>query len=167
MARPFSFADVRQSGSFCGVPRPILRYSLMACLLAATVFGAWSWFRPYAWEPEAAARGEILETLVTRDQSFFWVNVHLKVTPGLTHDLQKNVYLKTSQGVQLEPADTTLVGKDGQPISEIWLKFWLESSQMEGPLTLHLNDGKLSIKSSRGIPDLGDSNYRNFVTNHW
>ena len=93
MARPFSFADVRQSGSFCGVPRPILRYSLMACLLAATVFGAWSWFRPYAWEPEAAARGEILETLVTRDQSFFWVNVHLKVTPGLTHDLQKNVYL--------------------------------------------------------------------------
>ncbi len=167
MARPFSFADVQQSGSFCGVLRPILRYSLMACLLAATAFAAWSWFRPYEWGPDPKARGEVLETLVTRDQSFFWVNVHLKVTPGLTHDLQKNVHLKTSQGGQLEPADTTLVGKDGQPISEIWLKFWLESSQMEEPLTLYLNDGKLSIKSSREIPDLGDSNYRNFVTNHW
>jgi hypothetical protein len=108
-----------------------------------------------------------LETLVTRDQSFFWVNVHLKINPGMTHDLQKNVYLETARGVQLEPADTTLVGKDGQPISEIWFKFWLESSQLEGPLILHLNDGKLSIKSNSGIPDLGNSDYRNFVTNHW
>jgi hypothetical protein len=139
----------------------------MACLVAATAFAAWSWFRPYAWGHEAAARGEILETLVTRDQSFFWVNVHLRVNPGMTHDLQKNVYLETARGVQLDPADTTLVGKDGQPISEIWFKFWLESSQLEGPLILHLNDGKLAIKSNSGIPDLGNSDYRNFVTNHW
>jgi hypothetical protein len=149
------------------VLRLILRYSLIASLFAATVFAAWSWFRPYAWSSDAGARCEVVGALVTRDQSFYWLNVHLKVNPGMNHDLQKRVRLEGSPGVYLEPADTTLVGKDGQAISEIWFKFWLESSHLEGPLTLYLNEGKLSIKSSQGIPDLGNSGYRNFVTNHW
>jgi hypothetical protein len=157
----------RQSGSSKGVPRRILRYSLIASLLAATVFAAWSWFRPYAWSSDAAARCDVVEVLVTRDQSFYWLNVHLKVNPGMSHDLEKRVRLEVSPEVYLEPADTTLVGKDGQAIDEIWFKFWLESAQLKGPLALHLNDGKLSIKSTSGMPDLGSPGYRNFVTNQW
>lgn len=135
--------------------------------MAAAGFAAWSWFRPYSWKPDPGARCEIVETLVTRDQSYFWVNVHLKVNPGATHDLQKPVRLETSRGVKLEPADTTLGGNDSQALTEMWFKFWLESADLEGPLTLQLNDGKLTVKSSNGVPGLADGNYRNFTTNRW
>lgn len=135
--------------------------------MAAAGFAAWSWFRPYSWKPDPSARCEIVATLVTRDQSYFWVNVHLKVNPGANHDLQKPVWLQTSRGVKLEPADTTLGGKDGQAVTEIWLKFWLEAADLEGALVLHLNDGKLTVKSGNEAPQLKDSAYRNFTTNRW
>jgi hypothetical protein len=144
-----------------------MRITLLVCLIAAAGFAAWSWFRPYSWKPDPSARCEIVETLVTRDQSYFWVNVHLKVNPGSTHDLQKPVRLETSRGVKLEPADTTLGGNDIQALTEIWFKFWVEAADLEGPLTLHLNDGKLTVKSSNGVPGLADATYRNFTTNRW
>jgi hypothetical protein len=139
----------------------------MFLLLVSTAFAAWSWFRPYSWNPGSAARCEVVETLVTRDHSYFWVNVHLKVNPGQTHDLQQPVRLETARGTLLAPADTTLVGNDAQATSEIWLKFWLEAADLDGKLTLHLNGGKLPVKSDPGVPDLGNSNYRNFTTQHW
>lgn len=147
--------------------RRILRYSLLLLLLVSTAFAAWSWFRPYSWSPDPAARGKVVETLVTRDHSYFWVNVHLKMNAGETHDLQQPVRLETSRGTLLEPADTTLVGSDTQAITEIWFKFWLEAADLDGPLTLQLNRGKLAVKSERGVPDLGSPAYRNFTTQHW
>ena len=66
-----------------------------------------------------------------------------------------------------EPADTTSAGTTQQPITEIWLKFWLEPTDLDGPLILHLNDGKLVVKASNGPPDLGSSNSYNFTTNRW
>jgi hypothetical protein len=149
------------------VKRRILRYSLIVLLLASTAFAAWSWFRPYSWSPDSTARCKVVETLVTQDHSYFWVNVHLKVNPGESHDLQQPVRLETSRGTRLEPADTTFVGDDNQAIREIWLKFWLEAADLQGPLTLHLNGGKLAVKSGNAAPDLGRSNYRNFTTQHW
>ncbi len=123
--------------------------------------------RPYAWRSDPAARCKVVETLVTHDQSFFWVDVHLKVNPGMTHDLQKPVRLEAAAGKMLEPADTTFVGTEGRGTTEIWFKFWLESTDLAGPLTLHLNGGELLVKSRSGVPRLGTSTYRNFTTNHW
>ena len=165
--RPFSFAASLPAGSSSGVTRKILRYSLMTCLLVSSAFAAWSWMRPYSWRADPAARCTVTETLVTRDHSFFWVDVHLKVNPDMTHDLRKPVRLESAAGKKFEPADTTLVGTPGQGTTEIWFKFWLESADLQGPLTLHLNDGKLMVKSRDGVPDLGSSTYRNFTTNHW
>lgn len=147
--------------------RPILRKFLIVSLLLSSGFAAWGWFRPYAWGADAAARCQVVETLVTRDQGYFWVNAHLKVLPGMTHDLEKPVYLETASHARLEPADTTFGGEEGKGTTEIWLKFWLEPSQLEGPLTLRLNDARLVVKAGNGIPDLGSSPYRNFTTNHW
>jgi len=144
-----------------------LRYSLLVCLLLAAAFVAWTWFRPYSWNPDPAARCTVVETLVTRDQAFFWVHVHLKVNPGMTHDLQNPVRLETSRGAKVEPADTTLVDTPAQAVSEIWLKFWLEAADLQGPLDLRLNDGRLSIKSQPGVPLTGGSSSRNFTTNQW
>lgn len=167
MARPFSFAVRLQSVSSLRVKRQMLRYSLLGCLLISAAFAAWSSFRPYAWRPDSAARFQILETLVTRDQSYFWIDVRLKVNPGMSHDLQKPVRLETATGATHEPADTTLGGTTGQGISEIWFKFWLEPADFTGPLTLLLNDGKLRVKSGNSVPELGTSPYKNFTTDHW
>jgi hypothetical protein len=117
--------------------------------------------------PDPAARCEILETLVTRDESFYWLNLHLNVNSGASHDLQKRVSLETSQGARLDPADTTLMNKDGAEVTEIWFKFWLDQTQLKGPLTLHLNDAALVVRSGHGIPNLGSAGVRNFTTDSW
>lgn len=139
----------------------------MVLLLASTAFAAWSWFRPYSWSADPTARCKVVETLVTRDHSYFWVTVRLKVNPGETHDLRQPVRLATARGNLLEPADTTLGGDDIQPVTEIWFKFWLEAADLDGSLTLQLNGGELTVKSEPDLPDLGSATYRNFTTQHW
>lgn len=147
--------------------RRFVRLVLVASFVAASAFAAWSWLRPYASETDSAARGEISETLVTRDRSFFWINVHYKVAPGMVHDLQQPVSLTTGDGKSIEPADTTFAGPDPKAATEIWFKFWLEPSDLARTLTLHLNGGSLVVKATTGIPDAGSSDSRNFTTNHW
>lgn len=149
------------------VKRRTLRGFLFLALLVSTVFAAWSWFRPYAWSADPAARCKVVGTQLKKDQSFFWVDVHLKVNSGQTHDLMKPVRLQTAAGHELEPADTTLGGGPDGANSDLWFKFWLDSADIEGPLTLRINDGTLLIKSNSGIPAFGRSNFEYFPTNHW
>ncbi len=99
---------------------------------------------------------------MTQDQSYFWVEAHLRVNPGMTHDLEKPVSL-VAVGHLLEPADTTFGSTNGQGTTDIWLKFWLQREDIAGPLTLQLNEGKLSIKATEGIPP--KSKY--YISNHW
>ncbi len=167
MVRPFSFAAQPPNRSSADVKRQILRYSLLACLLTSAAFAAWTWLRPYAWQPDPAARCKILETLVTRDHAFFWVNIHLKVNPGMMHDLQAPITLATSSGAKHQPADTTFVGSDPLKPEEIWYKFWLEPADLVGKLTLEINAGKLLVKSLSSTPDLAPAAFRNFTTHHW
>ncbi len=79
----------------------------------------------------------------------------------------KPVLLITARGREIEAADTTLAGAADQATSELWLKFWLESEDMAGPLKLRINDGSLVIKANSGTPNLGASQTEYFVTNHW
>ena len=150
-----------------GVRRAILRKFLIVALLFCSGFAAWTWFRPYAWDVDPAARCKVVGAQVRSDLSFFWVDVHLKVTPGQSHDLLKPVRLRTADGRELEPADTTLSGADGQGTTDLWFKFWLESRDLTGPLVLRINDGTLVLKANPGMPALGSSNLEYFVTNHW
>lgn len=147
--------------------RPRLKYTLLLGMLFAAAFAVWSGLRPYDRQPDSAARCQVLETLLTRDQSFYWVNVHLKVNSQKAHDLQKPVYLTTAAGVRHEPADTAFAGPEGQPPTGLWFKFWLEPSDLTGALILHLNDGTLSIKSTQGIPTLAPAASKNFTTHQW
>lgn len=138
----------------------------MASLLGSAAFAAWTWFRPYDFRPDPAARCEIIETLITRDQSFFWANVHVKVPPGMRHDMQIPVTLETPSG-EKRPADTTFAGDDPLRPEEIWFRFWLESSDLAGPATLKVNGGTLTVKSRSDVPELGAESSRNFTTIHW
>jgi hypothetical protein len=163
----FSFAGTGAMGSFGRVKRPKLRGFLIVALLICSGFAAWTWFRPYAWDVDPAARCKVMGAQVRKDLSFFWVDVHLKVTPGQSHDLLKPVRLRTADGRELEPADTTLSGAEGQGTTDLWFKFWLESRDLTGPLVLRINDGTLVLKANPGMPALGSSNLEYFVTNHW
>jgi len=149
------------------VSRRSVKFLLAASFLLASAFAAWSWLRPYEWDVDPGARGSIAETLVTGDQSFFWVNVRYQVTPGMNHDLQKPVHLTAGNGKNFEPADSTFAGNDPLNATEIWFKFWLDASDLATPLHLHINDGNLTVKANAGLPTLGTSGSRNFTTNHW
>ncbi len=140
-----------------------VRIFLWAALLLCALFAAWSWFRPYAWKVDPAARCTVVGVEVKPDQTYFWVTAHLKVRPGEVHDLEKPVRLVTASGIELEPAATTFGGSQTQGTTDIWLKFWLESAQLSGPLTLRINDGQLSIKANPGVPP----NAAYFVTHRW
>lgn len=147
--------------------RPSLRTFLIVCLILAAAFAAWSWLRPYEWNPDPQARAKIVSTLVTRDHGYFWVATHIKFRSGQSHDLQQPVFLLAGDGKKFAPADTTFGADPGKPGAEIWFKFWLEPADLAGPLTLQLNGGNLLVKTRGGIPKLPHGAYRNFTSNHW
>lgn len=139
----------------------------MVLLGITTAFAGWTWLRPYAWQAVPAARCKVVGAQVKKDQSFFWLDVHLKLLPAQSHDLMKPVRLVTSQGRELEPADTTMGGIQGKGTTELWFKFWLDSADLQGPLKLRINDGVLVIRSGSGIPALGSSGAEYFTTHRW
>jgi hypothetical protein len=149
------------------VKRSTLRVFLVVALLVSGTFAAWSWLRPYAWGVDPAARCRVIGSQVKKDGAFFWLDAHLKVTPGQSHDLMKPVRLITAAGRELEPADTTLGGETGGGTTDLWFKFWLEATDLDGPLKLRINDGSLIIRSGSGIPRLGSSNLEYFTTSRW
>lgn len=139
----------------------------MVGLVVAALFAAWSWFRPYDWNVDPGARCSVVGTQVKQDGKFHWVHIHLKVKDGETHDLMKPVRLETVAARLLEPADTTLGGGKERGTTDLWFKFWLEAEDLEGPLTLKINDGSLVIRTKSGAPRLGSSGFEYFVTNRW
>lgn len=147
--------------------RPSLRTLLIVCLILSAAFAAWTWLRPYEWNPDPQARAKIVSTLVTRDHGYFWVETHLKFRADQIHDLEQPVFLLTADGKKFAPADTTFSANPAKPGAEIWYKFWLEPAELSGPLTLHLNGGKLLVKSRAGVPELSHAQFRNFTSNHW
>lgn len=135
--------------------------------MLASAFAGWGWLRPYSWRSDSAARAKVQGVLVSRDESYFWVEVHLKVISGQEHDLTKPVFLQTASG-KLEPADTTFGGSGEKGTTDLWFKFWLNETQASGPLTLHLNDGALVLKTRQNLPDSGNGNdSRYFTTDQW
>ncbi len=153
--------------SLAAVKRAKFRVLLVVALVIAAGFAAWTWFRPYAWSPDPAARCEVVGARVKRDQSFFWLDLHLKLASGQNHDLSKPVRLLTPAGKELEPADTTLGGHPDGGTTDLWYKFWLEAADLENPLSLRINDGVLVLKSNPGMPALGRSDSEYFTTHHW
>jgi hypothetical protein len=163
----FSFAVAAALGSPAVVTRFKFRVLLMVLLGITTSFAAWTWLRPYAWGVDPAARCKVVGAQIRKDQSFFWLDVHLKMLPGESHDLMKPVRLVTSRQRELEPADTTMGGTAGKGTTDLWFKFWLESADLEGPLKLRINEGSLVIKSTSGMPALGRSGSKYFPTHRW
>lgn len=145
--------------------RPLTRILTVALVLVlVSAFAAWSWFRPYEWQSDPAARFKIKQVRVIRDHSNFWVDVSLK---GANHDLEKRVHLESADGRLLEPADTGLSGEDGKGITDLWFRFWLDARDFNGPLKLRLNDGSLTVRSGSGAPVMESGESKVLNSNSW
>lgn len=166
-SRLFDVATRLGPDSPSSVNRINFRKALWIGFVLAAIFAAWSWFRPYEWRADPAANCKVVETMVSRDLTYYWVDVHVKMNPGARHDMQKLVTLETSNHLKHQPADTTFGNAaEGVP-DEIWFKFWLETADVNHSLVLHINDGTLKIKSTDSLPHLADGGYRNFTSHRW
>ncbi len=140
---------------------------LYLMLAVSAAFAVWSWTRPYEWRADPATRAKIVAAGLQRDHSYHWLDLRLKVRPGMEHDLKLPVFLETASRPQVEPADTTLAGDVDRPIDEIFLRFWLESGDLDGPIQLHLNEGVLSVRTGNGEPRMSRDGRANFQTRRW
>lgn len=154
-------------GSGSAVSRSTFRMILVTAMLVSAGFAAWAWLRPYQWGSPAEARCRVVGCQVKQDRSNYWVNLHLKLHEGEEHDLMQPVRLITEAGREIEPADTTMGGSPEEGMTDLWFKFWLEEADMEGGLELKINEGLLSVREKSGLPDLGGSAEKYFVTNRW
>jgi hypothetical protein len=149
-------------------PRVTRRTALLLISLALSlVFAGWQWFRPYDWSSAPEARFRIAHCSLKRDHSYFWLDLYLKKSGDQPHDLAKPVVLRLADGREIEPADTTLEGDEGQPVRALGLRFWLEEKDFAGPLDLGLNDGVLSVRQGSGPPGIPDGDSKFFTTRNW
>ena len=159
-------------GSFGEVSRKTFRLILVGLLVISGGFATWSWTRPYEWGADSQSQCRIVGCEVVADHDNYWVNLHLMILDDdkdvvYEHDLIKPVRLLSAGGGEIEPADTTLEGDQTKKIRKIWLRFWLEKEDLQGPLTLRINDGKLKVRSGGGEPKLRSDGSRYFVTHRW
>jgi len=140
---------------------------LVLMLIASAAFAVWSWTRPYEWGADPGARSRIVAAGLQRDHSYHWLDLRLKIRPGMEHDLQLPVFLETASRPRVEPADTTLAGDVDRPIDEIFLRFWLEAGDLDGPIHLHLNEGVLSVRTGSDEPRMRQDGRANFQTQRW
>lgn len=140
---------------------------LLAALLLAIGFAAWQNFRPYQWGAPEAALYRIDYAEAKPDGNFWWVNLRLSRSGDQNHDFMKPTRLVTASGRELEPADTATEGTYTEAaITGMFLRFWVETGDMTGPLDLKLNDGKLSVRTGTGLPETGGA-AKIHRTNNW
>lgn len=147
--------------------RRMIRLLLAALLVAVTFAAAMIWTSEYDRNPDPKAHYAITEAMVSSDRSYRWLELHLRKCGDADHDLSKPVRLLTADGKEHEPADTTFAGSQEKGFTDIWLKFWLEDSDLKGPLSLRINDGKLRVKTNSGAPALGDKGEVVYKSTDW
>ncbi len=136
-------------------------------LAVSAAFVVWTWIRPYEWRADPGAKAVIVASSVRQDHSYHWLDIRLGIRDGMEHDLRKPVFLETAGRSRIEPADTTLAGDTDRPIDELFLRFWLEEGDFDGPIHLHLNDGRLNVRSGSGEPRLHRNGEASFQTRRW
>jgi hypothetical protein len=147
--------------------RRLVNRLLVAALAAASLFAAWAWLRPYAFGPDPAAGCTIEGAQLRRDRSNYWLDLHLRPAKDRSFALSSPVRLRTAAGREIEPAATEFSPPPGRPATDIWFKFWLESSDLERGLDLRIQQGSLRVKSTDGIPAMDSGASRYFTSSRW
>ncbi|MBC7980619.1 MAG: hypothetical protein H7Y36_08675 [Armatimonadetes bacterium] len=147
--------------------RQMIRLMLAVLLVVFTFLAALIWSKNYDKQPDPKARFTIRSVQVKRDQSFYWLDIHLKKSGPQAHDMRRQVRLIDAVGQKHEPADTTFAGSPETGFTDIWYKFWLEKQDLESSLTLRINDGLLRVKTNQGMPEIGKHKAAVFNSSDW
>jgi len=129
-----------------------MRLLIAALLVALTFLGVKLWAGSYDGDPDPRARYRIEASSLKRDDTYVWLEIHLRKSSEQDHDLRKPVRLVTADGIEHEPADTKFAGAPEKGLTDIWLKFWLEETDLKGKIDLRMNDGTLRVKKNEGAP---------------
>jgi hypothetical protein len=135
-----------------GMKRQLLRLLIAALLVAVTFLAVRLWTGKYDRDPDPLARYRIEAARLDRDRSYVWLEIHLRKNGDKDHDMLQPVLLVTAGGREHEPADTTFAGGPEKGFTDIWFKFWLEITDLEGDIDLRMNGGKLRVKTNQGAP---------------
>lgn len=135
-----------------GMKRPLLRLLIAALLVAVTFLAVMLWTGKYDRDPDPRARYRIEAVCLERDRSYMWLEIHLRKNGDKNHDMLQPVRLVTADGREHELADTTFAGGPEKGFTDIWFKFWLENSALEGKIDLRMNGGTLRVKTNEGPP---------------
>lgn len=141
--------------AMAGMKRPLLRLLTAALLVAVTFLAVKLWTGSYDGDPDPRARHRIEASSLKRDGTYTWLEIHLRKSGDQEHDMLKPVRLVTADGSEHEPADTTFAGAPGKGFTDIWLKFWLEETDLKGKINLRMNGGALRVKTNEGAPAVG------------
>ena len=125
------------------------------------------WFMPYDWKSNPDARFKVEAAQLARDHSYFWLDLHLVKSGEEDHSKDKPVWLETSGGEKLEAAAVTFGSRNDEGVTEIWYKFWVPEKDFAGPISLHLNDADLTIRSHSGVPSIEEGQTKVFRTKYW
>lgn len=102
-----------------------------------------------------------------RDLSYHWLDLHLEARDGVVPDLRQPALLLTANGRMIAPADITMDGAWGREVRGLWLKFWLEPNDLDGPLRLKIMGAELRVREGRGTPTLEHASERVFNSCYW
>lgn len=139
---------------------------LLLALVVSVLFAGWQWLRPYEWSPDSGADHHVTRCLVERSHSNYWLRIFLKSNEGEEIDFMKPLQLVTADGRTHAIAELDREGSE-RAIDTIVLRFWLEEKDFAGPLSLQVNDGKLSIRSGDTSPRMADGAFRVFNSTRW
>lgn len=147
--------------------RQTVRLCMALLLVLLTAAAAWLWTRDYDRHPDPAARFTIEAAKVREDYSRYWLDIHLLKNGEKEHDLEQPVRLLTADGKIHEPADTVFAGNPKDGFTEIWLKFWLEKSDMEKNIDLRINGATLRVKTRGEAPEPPEGGEVVFKSSDW
>lgn len=134
--------------------------------LAAGVFAAWAWLRPYSWHADHAAGCEVVDVHVREDHGYYWVEPHLRLNGGKL-DFSQPIRLVAGSGKEFELAETQLGTEENFRPGELWLKFWVERKDLGSDLRLRINGCELVLKSNEGQPRIGPLGFEYFTSCKW
>ncbi len=137
--------------------KPLARNLLLAALLGAAAFAAWAWFRPYEIAVDPAAGCRIAAASVTRDHTFYWLDLELEIQPDFPSAAATDAILVTAGGKSIRPS----------AVDRALLRFWLDSAELSAPLVLRIHRGRLTVKSTTGLPEIPDRATLAFRTHRW
>ena len=146
--------------------RRVVTIALALLLAIAASWALHRLTRPYDPGSPPVDGTRVTGASLTRDRSFHWLAVELD--GGIPADgMPPAIRLRDSDGVLHDSAEWQRPAAGGSGETRGTLRFWLDSRQLAGTLTLELPGGSLAVKRSTGIPPVADGRTRRFRTSNW